>query len=502
MKRFLRLLAVAAALLLLCGCMSPIASDSPLFPTTTVERPAPEASQAEDITSLRVAYSEDDGLNPYEMRSEINQKLSPLLYDSLFKLDDSLSAIPCMAASYAMEENRCVVTLRGDIAFSDGSPLTAEDVAYSAGLARAEGSPWQQALAEVTEVTAAPGGQVIFALEQADAYFTALLTFPILKSGSAEAPVGSGRYFLQGEGTLALNENWFGGGIRRIKTIQLISQPDKETLIYSLKVGTIDYIYSDLSDETAANAGGSFQYVSLNNLVYLGMNRSGLLSQPAFRKMLEAALNRNAVVENSYFERAAVAAAPFPPQWPPLADLEYSRAIDQTAIAEYLEGLGFSARGEDGRLISSAGAIDLTLLVNEENSYRVAAAAQIQQQLKSAGIGVTVVQTDFATYQSRIASGDYDLFLGEVKLKANMDLSELLSPEGTLAFGGRDETLWAVYLEFRAGRAGLKDFLDAFYESVPFIPLACRRGAVSFTRAIYYGVEASEQDIFYNIQDW
>ncbi|MDY4190595.1 MAG: ABC transporter substrate-binding protein [Oscillospiraceae bacterium] len=500
-----RLAALAVCLMLLCGCMQRIASDSTLFTTLLPESSAASGAAEEpgDISSLRVAYNEGDGLNPYKMKSEINLKLVPLLYDSLFKLDGNFSPEPCIARSCTREGGVCTVELREDIRFSDGTALTAEDVLYSAGLAMSEGSYWQQSLKDITEVSAS-GSRVVFVFEEADAFCSSLLTFPVIKKGTEEAPVGSGRY-RRGteEGQLVLNENWYGGGLQRIKTIQLISQPDKETLIYSLKVGTIDYIYSSLSENTDSAAGGSFQYVSLPNLIYLGMNRqNSLLAQPAFRQALEAAIDREDAVENSYYERAQAAPAPFPSGWGALSGLDYSRQPDTETAYSLLAGLGLSARNEEGRLLSSGGEIDLTLLVNAENSYRCEAARQIEAQLERAGIGVTVEEADFADYQSRISAGDYDLFLAETRLEADMDLSALLSPEGALAYGGRDEALWNIYLQFRAGTVPAEDFLAAFYESVPLIPIAYRRGVVFFTREIYYGVETTEQDIFYNIQDW
>lgn len=509
MKRWgwARAAALAVCLGLLCGCMQQIASDSTLFTTLLPEEgPAPGASQEplQDISSLKVACNAPEGMDPYAMKSEINLKLVPLLYDSLFKLDEGFGPVPCIARDYSMQGNTCVVTLRDNICFSDGSPLTAEDVLYSAGLARAEGSYWSGSLSEIEEVRLWPGGQVAFTANGPDPYLPSLLTFPVLKKDAAGQPVGSGRYRLNAEGNrLVLNEGWYGGGIQRIKTIHLISLPDKETLIYSLKVGTINYIYSDLSDTEAAGAGGGMQYVPLNNLVYLGINRSnGLLSQPAFRRALEAAIDRESVVEGSYYRRAEPASAPFQPRWKELAGLEYERQADEETAYGFLAELGLSERDESGRLLSSSGPVGITLLVNGENSYRCEAARQVAKQLERAGIGVTVETENFEVYQSRIAAGDYDLFLAETKLKANMDLSPLLSPEGSLAYGGRDEALWEAYLQFRGGQSGLEEFLTAFYESVPFIPLAYRQGAVSFTRAIYYGVETTEQDIFYNIQDW
>ncbi len=84
--------------------------------------------------------------------------------------------------------------------------------------------------------------QIRFTLMEADVLFPNLLTFPILKNGSAADPVGSGRYRLAEENLLEPNPIGMEG-TRENRKIQLVQQPDRETSFYSMKTGSLDYLF-------------------------------------------------------------------------------------------------------------------------------------------------------------------------------------------------------------------------------------------------------------------
>ena len=66
--------------------------------------------------------------------------------------------------------------------FTDGSPLTANDVVYSYNLARASSTIYASNLYEVSSVAAADTYTVVFNLTRHDPFFVKLLDFPILKT--------------------------------------------------------------------------------------------------------------------------------------------------------------------------------------------------------------------------------------------------------------------------------------------------------------------------------
>ena len=97
-----------------------------------------------------MAYSRDDTLNPFSAATEANLNLAGLLYDSLTVIDDSFTAVPSLAASVTQtDQTHLEAVLHDGAVFSDGSPVTAEDVTASFRQARA-GTNYRALLANVT----------------------------------------------------------------------------------------------------------------------------------------------------------------------------------------------------------------------------------------------------------------------------------------------------------------------------------------------------------------
>ena len=132
-----------------------------------------------------------------------------------------------------------------------------------------------------------------------------------------------------------------------------------------------------------------------------------------------------------------------------------------------------------------------------------AAAAILRDAFQAAGFQITLESVPFEEYSLRIAEGNYDLYLGEVRVPPNLDLLSLIAPSPTLGPGcARDEELLALYYQVKAGEAELSALDGALRRTMPVIPLAYRRGIVAFSPDFSANIVATEQDIFYNIGEW
>ena len=76
----------------------------------------------------------------------------------------------------------------------------------------------------------------------------------------------------------------------------------------------------------------------------------------------------------------------------------------------------------------------VTLIVNSENSYKLTAAQLVARQLEQAGLSVAVSSLPWTDYLSALANGWFDLYLGEVTLTADFDLTDLLSSGAPLNY--------------------------------------------------------------------
>jgi len=153
---FSLLTVIISGALLLSGCSSPAstpAADSGKTEatTTTSEQTTPAAGgitslvKATDLSKLPenakkrtdtiiVGLTDPSGaFTPYFHQSGYDGNVSSVLYSSLVKMDEKGLPIPGLAESWDISDDQLTYTyhLRKDLKFSDGSPLTADDVAFT-----------------------------------------------------------------------------------------------------------------------------------------------------------------------------------------------------------------------------------------------------------------------------------------------------------------------------------------------------------------------------------
>ena len=496
-----RMAAALAVSMLLGGCTFENMVPDDLLMTVQNQDPVQVSEyEYQQVTQLQVPVGEST-LNPYQMTTDPSLRMATLLYDSLTKLNLSYGYDLCVASSVELQGTSCLVTLRPDVRFSDGSALTAEDVRYSYQQAIGSENTYTALFSNVTGVSVESDLQIRFTLAQADVLFPNLLTFPILKRGSAQNPVGSGRYRLAGENLLEPNPYWYGGDTGKITSIALVQQPDWETSFYSMKTGGLDYLFLE-SDETVAETGGSVHYVPMPNLLYIGINDGrARLSDARFRQMLAAAIDRGALLETAYYDRAEETSAPFPASWEQIVALDREQEQDFERVQALLSELGLDKRDDEGYIIMGTQRISVDILVSQDNAAKMQIAQSLQEMLRAVGLDATITSVPFSEYQTRVAERQYDLYIGEVKLKNNLDLTSLFTVQ-LQQTAPENQQMLEMYQQWRQGTATIQQFLESFDASVPLIPLGTRNGAIYYDRDIYYELRATVQDIFYNIQDW
>lgn len=146
---------------------------------------------------------------------------NPLFQSTLLRRDANLEIINDLATGYQVSDDGLVwtVTIRDDVAFSDGEPLTAEDVAYTFTKAGEQGG-----LTDVTvldQAVAVDGTTVELRLKQPQSTFVnRLITLGIVPKhahgdGYGRNPIGSGPYVMErwDEGqqlVVTRNEGYYG----------------------------------------------------------------------------------------------------------------------------------------------------------------------------------------------------------------------------------------------------------------------------------------------------
>ena len=498
---------------------------------------APEQAQSDPqkTQSISLLYSYGDTFDPYTASTDANRQLASLLYDSLTKTDNNFVAECVLALSAQTKDRVCTVKLR-DAVFTDGSAVTSQDVIYSYNLAK--NCPlYSYNFYEVTSVSAPDSKTVVFNLSQNDEYFINLLDFPIIKNASAGkkdadgkevAPIGCGRYYLAEDGlSLKLNESYYGKK-GAIKSINLINSPDAASTSHYVEVGATQIYYTD--GDSIVRMSGKKTEVNLNRLVYIGINSGlGSLQTKQMRYAISSALDREAICQSAYYNNATSATGFFNPSFEPTKAVQTIENKPSLKITvENLAKIGYNNLNSNGYYANASGNNPaFRLLVNSENSSRVAAAKLIAAQCNSAGIQLEVEECTFAQYTERLASGNFQLYLGETQILDNMDFTNLVLPGGSVAYGvglepddnantaepqtdepqdtdtaPKTDTCEAILTSYKNGACGISDVAATLLTEMPQIPVCYLSGVLFYDSDITGGVVSSTSDIYLTIQNY
>ena len=148
-------------------------------------------------------------------------------------------------------------------------------------------------------------------------------------------------------------------------------------------------------------------------------------------------------------------------------------------------------------------ALSLTMLVNEESTFKVAAARQIAAQLSVFDLKIDVRVLPWADYTAALAAGDFDLYYGEVKLTADWDLRALLSTGGALNYGGFSDPLLDTMLntcQTSGDRSAA--FLSAcrrIQSESPILPICFKTVSVLVQSGVVENLTPTAANPFYNL---
>lgn len=537
MKRLKITAIVLSALIFLSGCRAkPDGTSSSAEPPTAV-------AAAGSRNYLTMLYSAADTFNPYTAATNINRQLCRLLYEPLLKTDNSYNISYSLAQSAEVKGKECTVTLKSRY-FSDGSALTADDVVYSFNLAKKSNTEYAYKLYEALSATVRDSKTVVIKLDRADPYFANTLDFPIIKKGSdtridadgvTHPPIGCGRFKLNdSEDKLITNEH-DPGKDRMIKEIRLINAPDSDAVGHYVEIGAADMYYSDISDGNILRMSGKKVNINLNHLIYIGANLSDeQLSLNALRQAISSGLDRKEICRDGYFNNALPANGFFNPAWEAVKSVQnINLQANKEITVENLEEIGYNKLDSAGVRTNDAGKkLKFELLVNKENRLRVTAARIIANRLSEYGISVNVAEKNFADYTAALSSGNFQLYLAEVAITPNMDISSLITEGGSVAYGIKkpekkedgkkaeqtgstestaseaeqteEQNLTAAELVsgFYAGTNTLADLSSVLQTEMPVIPLCYRTGVLFYNDKIENVNNSSCSDIYFSIDSY
>lgn len=494
--------AVLLPLLLLTGCWSADPTQEEMLPI--LSSAMEEETPVKDVPlpdSFSLPYWSGQTLDPITCPDGSQQDLGALLYEGLFELDETFTAQPCLCASssYDAATLTWTFTLRSGVTFSDGSPLTAADVV--ATLNRAANSQRYSARFSTIQSVSGEGSTVSIRLNRDNKLLPNLLDIPIVKSGTEKnaVPTGTGPYlWSSGDGGLCLmaNKNWWKGNTQPVDRIGLVAIKDQDDLLYQFTSHEVQLITADLTGTSSFSTTGNivFSDTDTTTMQYIGINvRREPLNTPAVRQALNQGFDREYAI--SAFLSGHGKAAQFPIS--PVSSL-YPDTLETVYSQEsYVQALADAGLGE--------GHTTLTLLVNEENSFKVSMARYIASTLSTANLSIEVKTLPWEEYTAAIRAGNFDLYYGETRLTADWDLRRLMVAGGSLNYGGfSDATTNALLAEFSSSGTGAsaQRLCQQYRQQVPFVTVCFKSTSVLVQENVVEGLSPTLANPFYNLEKW
>lgn len=453
-------------------------------------------------SSFSLPWDADAPLDPVTCPDGIQQTVGSLLYEGLFELDTALEPQYrlCTSAAYDPETLTWTLQLRSGVTFSDGSALTARDAVYT--LQRAQASDRYRARLSAVQSISDEGNTLSIALSRPNTALTALLDIPIVKAGTADQPVplGTGPYTLvRGEENshLAARSDWWGGHGQPVSRIELLDCANSDSARYQFTSHAVQLITADLTGTAPLSATGSFTFRDADTtaMQYIGFNlQRSLLTDPAVRRALSLGIDRNTVAGAYLSGHALAAQFPLSPV-SPLYPTELEDAYSYSAFAHAMDAAGLNSGAER----------HLTLLVNEENSFKVSAARYIAASLSAFDLKITVKALPWADYLAALAAGDYDLYYAETRLTADWDMTALTGTGGSLNYSQYSDP---VLDQLMAGCASSQDRASAINtlcarmkQQAPILPVCFKRTSVLTQSGVVEGLTPTAADPFHRLED-
>jgi peptide/nickel transport system substrate-binding protein len=368
-----------------------------------------------------------------------------VLFEPLM-MDDFANNVnrPWLVTSFSWGDGGRALTLnlRGGVKWSDGKPLTAEDVAFTFGLLRRHKALNAQAL-PLAGASAPTSTQAVITFTKPAYQALWWRTTPVPKHQWATVadpvtfanpnPVSDGPFmvktFTSQTITMARNPFYWQPGEPKVDTLQYISYDSDSSMIAGLESGQVDWISASATDPKtiAQHSPVKIDYwVTKPNsaMVYLLPNGDTYpTNQTPVRVAISQALGRQAISTEGLGGQNQPAVSPtgldvqarasqIAPQY---VNLRYGGA-DPAAAKQTLRAAGYQP-GPDGVFRTPNGTpLKLTLTVPTTSPYGdwVRAGQVMVGQLRAAGIAVTLQTESEPAWNSDVDLGHYQLALRSI----------------------------------------------------------------------------------------
>lgn len=442
-----------------------------------------------DTSIFGVAFARNESADPYTTQNKLNAELMGLITEPLFSVSSNFEAIPVLCTDYTYENRTYVLNIKNGVFFSDGTPLSPEDVTYSLRAAMEGGSFYSTNLSIIESISSSDrDSTVTIRLKYDNARFPRLLDIPIIKKGTRGdmLPIGTGLYAPNDNLTsLTSRAGHHSGKMARYRAITLVDVASTDELLFEFDNHAVSILTSDPTSPAPLAPLSASQITSIptTRMHYIGFNmRRSIFSDAATRVALARVIDRESAASGDFALMGCASALPIHP-----SSNAYSTEIAENFAYDVNLSVPISK--------------PIEILVNSESSAKLAVCKRISDTLSRRGVTCTVRALPFNEYAAALASGNFDLYYGEVSLGADFDLTRLLS--GPLNYGAwYDASLLSLHSAYLAGDEAREDFFYAFCQNPPFVPIMFKNTAMYSQNGFFESASPTMQNTYNDFTNW
>ncbi|PWC16257.1 diguanylate cyclase [Brenneria roseae subsp. roseae] len=378
-----------------------------------------EMAQAAGI--LTIGRREDSTtFDPIKSAQNADNWVFSNVFDPLVRVDNSGTKLePGLAESWSISQDGKVYTLKiRDARFSDGTPVTASDAAFSLLRIRDNSeSLWRDSYSIIDKAEAPDPHTLVITLKSPSAPFLSQLALPnasvisekALKAEGEEAfaekPMGSGAFsvkeWTRGEKVVLVKNPYFWQADQvSLDGVEWLTLPDDNTRMLKVQAGELDAALSVPFSRIESLQKDPNLTVDLDRSTredHLLINHEhGALAKTEVRQALDFAIDKDAIVKTVTFGYGSVA----------------NSYIPAGALYHYADNLRRPYDPEKAKqMLSDAGASGLKLnyVVNAGDEVDEQIAILLQQQLAKAGVTVNLQKVDPSQSWDMLVAGEYDI---------------------------------------------------------------------------------------------
>lgn len=360
--------------------------------------------------TVGIAQDLDDSLDPHQTVAAGTREVLFNIFEGLVKPNSDGEMIPAVAEKYELSEDGTTYTftLRDGVKFHNGQTVTAEDVVYSinrcAAVPEGQEKPLVAAFSAVKSVEALDEKTVAVTIAQRDLEFISYMTAAIIPAGYADqatAPVGTGPFRFvsrtpQENFIMERFEDYWGTPAWLDKVTYKICE-NADALVMNLNGSSID-LCAHLTSAQAAQLNSNFKVLegtmNLVQAIYLN-NQAKPFDNQLVRQALCYAIDRQGIMDMVADGHGTAVGSSIYPAFtkyflPDLVD-KYPHSVEKAK--ELLAQAGYP------------NGFDMTISVPNNYQPHMDTAEVVAEQLREAGIRVTIQPVEWSTWLDTIYNG-------------------------------------------------------------------------------------------------